>query len=280
MKKNIIILPIILSGCISSNPVKPKDLNHDYFDTGRSIGYNIRSQKLEYDINITAECDSNKQKYSFSFVDKGTGQRAYQPQWTFFFNGAQDYRSNKQYNESEYLNKATDVQVARYLGSSKYSQKVDLTNPDLLNLPALCKRKYAQLLEDSEKIRKQNIEKHEKLVASVKKSTGLEPMFPGNNQKNFNELVYIFKTNGFSQHQNKFVWAEDGDYKVSQVLGGRIMLTSYSANLPPITIVTSLPALEGQFWSRISRSPLQFVGVSNYKTVLGANKQTIVFKQL
>ncbi|QBJ61631.1 hypothetical protein [Pseudoalteromonas sp. DL-6] len=280
MRKYIIALPIILSGCISSNPIKPEDLSHNYFDTGRRVGYKIQSQNLEYDIKVAAQCDSNKQKYSFSFIDKSSGQRAYQPQWSFFFNGEKDYRSSKEYDEAEYLNKATNVQVARYLGSSKYSQKVDLSAPELLNLPTLCKDKYTQIQKDSAKRRKQRMEKDAELVASVKKSTGLEPMFSDSNQKNFNELVYSFQTNGFAQHQNKFVWTEDGDYKVSQVLDGKLMLTSYSTRLPPITIITNLPAIEGQFWSSISRAPLKFVGVTNYTTVLGATKQTVVFQQL
>jgi hypothetical protein len=124
------------------------------------------------------------------------------------------------------------------------------------------------------------MEKDAKLIASVKKSTGLEPMFSGNNQKTFNELVYNFQKHGFTQHKNKFVWVENGDYRVSQVLEGKVMLTSYSNYLPPVTIITSLPVIEGQYWSNVTRAPLKFIGVNNYRTVLGAYKQTVVFEQL
>lgn len=308
MKKILIILAtLLITGCnsidtidslldlnIKKDPIKPFDLSYKLFDTKDGIEYKIQSEKLKDDIRVKAQCDSDKQKYSFSFIDdKNNGGRAFSHGsygQDFFFNGKRRGYSrgylnkNYEYNETEYLNRAINVQVS----NRDRGKRFDITSPELLNLPTLCKNKYTELQENLAKRTKQNNErikqkreKDARLVASVKKSTGLELMFSGDNEKSFDELVRIFRANGFSQHQNKFVWAGDGNYKVSQVLDGKVILTaSYHFELPPITIVTNLPALEGQLWSNISRAPLKFIGVTNHTTVLGASKQSIVFQKL
>ncbi|WP_040392378.1 hypothetical protein [Cellvibrio sp. BR] len=273
---------LLLTGCMAANPVIPNDLNITLIDTQKTVGYQIQSESLEYDVFITAQCDSKPNKYYFKFENENENSNAiiYQPQWSFFFHGKQDYRPSKIYEKAEYLNLISDIKVAKYMGSHKHSRKIDLTTPELANLPSLCESKYSKIQIEIVKRLQKIAEEEAKLIALVKKSTGLEPMFPGRNQKNFNDLVYSFQTNGVSQYLNKFVWPDDGDYRVAQVLDGRVMLTSYYTQSLPITIITNLSVIEGQYWSRVSNSPLKFIGVTSYKSVLGASKQTVVFQQL
>lgn len=275
MNKLIFIIPILLSGCMFIMPIKPNDISLQLVENWQEVGYKIQSECLEHDVQILANCASDPQTYTFSFRNKENNKIANGAQWSFFTNGGYNISSLNLYDENEYLSLITNIQVAKFRGS-----KIDITFPELTSLPELCKNKYAKRQEERSQRRKAIMEKDAKLVASVKKSTGLEPMFSGNNQKTFNFVVSNFQKHGFSQHKNKFVWLDDGDYRVSQVLEGRVMLTSYSNYLPPITIITSLPAMEGQWWSKVTRAPLKFIGVKNYKTVLGVGKQTVVFEQL
>lgn len=281
--RNIIFTSIVCSlflGCVASSPVRPKDLTYRLIESNRTIGYQIESNSLEYDIEILAECSSSNKKYSLNFVEKGTSKNARNPQWSFFYNGKKNYLSSTVYDEKNYLRNVAQIQTARYLGQFKYSKKIELTSPKLNQLPELCGKKHDRLVLTERNKSQQKRDKDKKLIDSVAKKTGLSPMLTGDNQTSLNELVYDFQRNGYSQHKNKFVWVTDGDYRVSQVLNDKVMLTSYNSSLPPITIVTKLPALEGQFWSKISRSPLKLIGATNYKTILGAQKQTIVFQQL
>lgn len=82
-------------------------------------------------------------------------------------------------------------------------------------------------------------------------------------------------------YKGKYVWPADGDYRVSQVFEeGLVILTGQSPTLPTISIITKLEALESQRWSVISSYPIKLIGARNYETVLGAQKQTILFEQL
>ncbi|MNI32534.1 hypothetical protein D3C73_864500 [compost metagenome] len=98
----------------------------------------------------------------------------------------------------------------------------------------------------------------------------------------FNSLVSLIQKDGLSRHKNKFVWAQDGDYRVAQVVGDRVLLFSMNDQVlfPAITIITDEPAIEGQPWSSVSIGPLQLAAIESYLTVLGVSRQTIVFKRI
>ena len=271
---------ILLASCKSTTALEPVDLNYKSINTLTNVGYLISSSSLEHDIRVMGNCSTKESKFNFAFFEKNSNKKPIQPQWSFFFNNKKSFRSSKIYNENEFNNIINNFQVAKYLGNYNYSPKINLSSEKLSDLIELCKNKHiAYQLERKEKY-EQNQLKQIKLINSVKNSTGLNPMFGGKNQLSFNELAYSFINDGFNQHLNKFIWLTDGDYKVSQVLNSKVMLTSYSNNLPPITIITKLQTIEGQFWSKVSRKPLKFIGLNNYKTVLGVSKQTIVFQQL
>jgi len=255
-------------------------LSYKAIDTQTNVGYLIGSHSLEYDIQVLGRCSTQKSKFSFSFVEKNSNKKPRQPQWSFFFNNKKSYSSSKNYNETEFNKIINNFQTAKYLGNYDYSSKINLSSPKLSGLVELCKNKY---IENQYRKKEQNNQKQREqlaLINSVKNTTGLNPMFEGKNEFSFNELVYNFLNKGFNQHKNKFVWLTDGDYKVSQVLNGKVILTSYNNNLLPITIITKLEAIEGQFWSKVTRAPMKFIGLSHYKTVLGVSKQTIVLQPL
>ncbi len=278
--KIIIVVSALFVGCVAASPIKPTDLNYELKENTKNIGYVISSSSLEFDIQVIGKCTDKKRKFSISLTEKGTNKKPRQPQWSFFYNGEKNYKSYKVYNTKKFNTIMADFKVAKYLGSHNYSQQIDLTSPKLMALNKLCDKKQTEYASNQKKKSEKRNAENKKLINAVSLKTGLKPMFRGQNEQTFNELIYIFQNNGFKQHKNKFVWASDGDYKVSQVLNNKIMLRSYNVNLPPITIITKLSVLEGQFWSKVSRAPLKFIGVNSYKTVLGASKQTIVFQQL
>jgi len=276
----LVFFCILLTSCKSTSEVQPVDLSYKPINTRSNVGYLISSNSLKYNIEVLGKCSTKKSKFTFSFLDKNSNKKPRQPQWSFFFNDEKNIFSSKIYSETEFNKVINNFQVAKYIGNYNYSSKINLSSPKLSALVELCQNKYTEYqLKKKEKSDKTQAAQLE-LINSVKNSTGLNPMFSGKNELSFNELVYSFLNSGFNQHKNKFVWLTDGDYKVSQVLSGKVMLTSYSNNLPPITIITKLQALEGQFWSKVSRAPMKFVGLTNYKTVLGISKQTIIFQQL
>jgi len=276
----LLFICILLTSCKSTSEIQPVDLSYKAIDTRSNVGYLISSKILEYDVQVLGRCSAQKSKFSFSFIEKNSNNKPRQPQWSFFFNNEKSYSSSKIYNETEFSNVINNFQTAKYLGNYDYSSKINLSSPKLSGLAELCKNKYIE--NEHRKKEQKNKKQGEQLelINTVKSETGLNPMFEGENEFSFNELVYSFLNNGFNQHKNKFVWLTDGDYKVSQVLNGKVILTSYNNKLLPITIITKLDAVEGQFWSKVTRAPMKFIGLSNYKTVLGASKQTIVLQQL
>lgn len=299
-----ILICLLIASCQSTAKTKQVDLTYKLIEDQEGVGYLISSDALDNDIRIMGrECLTKESRFHFNFVKKDSKRKLEESErlrftpWSFFFNDIQGYSHYlKFYNASEFNQKIKKVQVAKDLGDymfgglriPDYSPKINISSNKLVSLVELCKDKYAknQLeIKERQLAAKEKNNKNrlavQKLINKVKKSTGLKPMFDGKNELSFNQLVYRFLNGDFNQHKNKFVWLTDGDFKVSQALTGRVILTSrYDHNVPPITIITKKQAIEGQFWSAVSRAPMKFIGLNNYITVLGSRKQTIIFQQL
>lgn len=291
------ILPLlfstILTGCVSSQSIsnvgniplinmgdiEPKNLRVIPFDKESTVGYRLQTDEVDYDVVVSAKCESNNRTYSFHFSDKITNEESRHAQWSFFFNGERLGTSSKKFTEKQFLHLAQDIKVAKYNAGS-FDRKVNLTSLEVMNLPSRCEDKYSEIQKSIIKRNQEIAEENAALIASVTKSTGLEPMFNGDNQKTFNELIDELKSNGISQFENKFVWIKDYNFKVKQVVDKHIMLRGLNLQQLPVIIISDLPAIEGQYWHQVSRAPLKFLGVTNYTTALGVKKQALLFKLL
>jgi len=290
MKLKILLLvsSIIMIGCSTLTVIKPADLKYEYIQEKLSnpiVGYRITSNSLEYDVEVVSRYLQMPMTFEIYMVDRETGRKEKNSKWKFL-KGKKFLKSSMKIDEEEYLNLITDLQLSKGIpkwGDSynlNYPNRFLLSSSELHGLVDLAKNKKRENSRAIKLKRKKIHEQEQKLITNVSKTTRLKPALPKGNQVEFDELVNLFKENGISRYKNKFVWLTDGFYKISQVFNDKVILTSYNTNLPPITILTSLDAIEGQLWSKISRAPLKIIGISNYTTVLGASKQTIVLKQL
>ncbi len=299
-----ILICLLIASCQSTTKTKQVDLTYILIEEKEGVGYLISSDALDNDIRIMGrECLSKESRFHFNFVEKDNKSKLEESAglrftpWSFFFNDIQENNDYlKSYNAFEFSQKIKKIQVAKDLGDymfgglriSDYSPMINISSTRLISLVELCKDKYTknqQEIKERQLAAKEENKKNrlavQKLINKVKKSTGLKPMFDGKNELSFNQLVYRFLNGDFNQHKNKFVWLSDGDFIISQALTDRVILTSrYDHNVPPITIITKKQAIEGQFWSAVSRAPMKFIGLNSYITVLGSRKQTIIFQQL
>lgn len=152
----------------------------------------------------------------------------------------------------------------------------------MMSLVDLCRLKSTKLQIEEKANLSSEQQESDRAVKEVVNRTGALPITYGRNQIDFNNLVLLIQRDGPAHFINKFFWANDGDYIVSQVLKDRLILTSSTNPIYflPITIITTETAIEGQPWSTISHGPLQFIGLSQYTSVLGAIRQTLLLRKI
>ncbi|WP_395605271.1 hypothetical protein [Pseudomonas sp. B16120] len=244
------------------------------------VGIRASSAAAGTTIDVFAYCDADRREYS---INPTTEFRVEGRRWTVKIDGDKFWRSDLSYDdEASFLASLETMEIVGPVSILSGQPRMQVANAQMLRIPELCKQKQAEVVANINSTIEKSRKKDEDLIADVVSRTGTQPMFGGENQKTLNNLVGIFQTSGIASFQGKFVWVEDGDYVVSQVMDGAVLLLSMTnpVRWPAITIITDKQVIEGQFWSAASRGPLQFVGVKSYRTAIGATRQTLIFRPI
>ena len=271
---------LVLAGCVSTPEYTQGDFTYEDISSYGGVGVRATSILAGKTIDIFASCIEGERQY---FIDPTSIFRVEEKRWTLNIDGSRFWRSEVKYSdEASFIASLATLEVVsppRVFGEGR---RFKVSNSQIERIPTLCKKKQAEHFAYVRNVKDKEIQENESLISGVVNRTGTKPMLPGKNQMDFNNLVLLFQQTGASKHQGKFVWVADGDYRVAQVAGGRVLLMSMTnpADFPAITIITDKEVLEGQFWSSVSHGPLEFIGVSTYQTVLGASRQTILFKPI
>ncbi|MNF71563.1 hypothetical protein D3C84_535140 [compost metagenome] len=269
----------LVTGCSTMPEYVESDFARSPIEGSALIGLKTSSVKTGRDFEIYGVCTDNQ--HEFVIRQTTTALFGSDGKWISYLDGERFYASGKSYeNRDEFLRALSSLEVVSAAEGFSGERRMRVASSGAFKIPELCEAKQAH--NDAETKRKAEAvaKKNSSLILDVVNRTGVQPMLGGENFKGFNDLVQMFRESGPARYQGKFVWVSDGDYQVSQVLEGGVVLNSAlnPATFPPITILTDKPALEGQLWSAISRGPLQFVGLRSYQTILGASRQTLVFK--
>lgn len=231
-------------------------------------------------IVIVADCTSSNRTYSFKQYDKEADKFSSFPQFLIYANGKHYYKG-RSVNEKALIEISDSLEIRKPQLSATLPPRLPIESIQVSGLINLCKNKYKSLISKATSQAKQTANERENLINKVRSIHNIEPMFNGENQIRVDDLVTEFLNHGYSEKVGKFVWFYDGTYRVDQVLEGGVILKSNSyTGLLPITIFTEKKALENQRWSVVSGSPLKFIGVDNYDTVIGTKQQTLVFEHL
>lgn len=271
---------LVLAGCVSTPEYTQGDFTYEDISSYGGVGVRATSILAGKTIDIFASCIEGERQY---FIDPTSIFGVEEKRWTPNIDGSRFWRSEVKYSdEASFIASLATLEVVsppRVFGEGR---RFKVSNSQIERIPTLCKKKQAEHFAYVRNVKDKEIQENESLISGVVNRTGTKPMLPGKNQMDFNNLVLLFQQTGASKHQGKFVWVADGDYRVAQVAGGRVLLMSMTnpADFPAITIITDKEVLEGQFWSSVSHGPLEFIGVSTYQTVLGASRQTILFKPI
>lgn len=283
IRNQIALVAIFLAGCSGLPKTAENDFVYKKLENHTDVGVSAFSQNAHKFFWIYGRCNGDVRSYVI--LDQSQDPHLYNApmKWQTFITGksalTHDYRF---LGDEDFLSAASSLEIVAFSSVLKTEHRVSVANQDILNIPALCKAKQDGFRAEEQALNDRAVAYNEKLIADVVKRTGLAPMLPGENRIDFNNLVLLLQKSGTSEHTGKFIWANDGDYRVAQVMGRRALLVSMTnpAYFPTITIIADKEVLEGQFWSSVSRGPLQFIGISTYQTVLGASRQTILFKEI
>ncbi|PYY72185.1 hypothetical protein CRX42_02315 [Pseudomonas jessenii] len=282
--KRIIALSaaLAMNGCAGQPEYVQSDFTYEDMGGFSQVGVRATSKSAGKTVEVYAACDVDARRYIISRKSSsrygGAGD-----DWTISIGGNRLFDGNLFYeDEAKFLADASTIELIGPKGSFGGQDRMMVSSPQMQRIPELCKEKQAQVMADIHRAEEKESAENERLISDVEKRTGAQPMLPGRNQMDFNNLVLLLQKDGISRHRHKFVWAQDGDYVVAQVLGDRVLLLSMNDQVmfPAITIITNEPAIEGQPWSSVSKGPLQLSEISNYPTALGVNRQTIVFKRI
>lgn len=278
----VISLSIFLAGC-SGVPINTEnDFTYEDINDFSEVGVRAASKATGSAVEASATCDTEARRYTIStsstgkFVGVGY-------EWTININGYPHSAGTLFYeDEAKFLAALSTIEVVGPKGTFGSRQRMRVSAPQMERIPDLCKEKQAKVMAYIRDAQEKGRADDDRLISDVVNRTGVQPMLPGKNQMDFNNLVLLFQQTGASNHQGKFVWAADGDYRVAQVIGDKALLISMTNPdfFPAITIISGKQVLEGQFWSSVSRGPLQLIGISNYQTALNVSRQTIVFKAI
>ncbi|WP_223535344.1 hypothetical protein [Pseudomonas sp. GL-B-16] len=282
MKRIIALAAVLaLNGCVSAPEYIESDFVYTPIERYGVVGIRAASHVAGRNFDIYGVCGDDKREY---IIDTEMEWEPGRPKpWLVRVSGQDQYVTHFRFEtDDSFLFAVQSLEVASKLSSYYFAQRIRVVNDQILSIPKLCTEKQQQLNAEARTAQVQAEKKDDDLITAVVARTGAKPMLPGRNQMDFNNLVLLFQQTGASQHQGKFVWAADGDYRVAQVVGSRVLLVSMTnpSYFPTITIITDKEVLEGQFWSSVSQGPLQLIGISTYQTVLGASRQTILFKTI
>ena len=282
--KRIIALSIAISmgGCASASRPIQSDFTYKEVSAYGSVGIRADSSLAGMAIDISASCIEGDTQYSI----RPTSTEPYRvadKRWSLSMDGAGFWKSSVEF-ENEALFRAS-LATLEVVGPSTLfgsGQRFKVSNSQIEAIPDLCRKKRAEHLAYARSAENKERTNGDRLISDVVDRTGVQPMLPGKNKMSFNSIISLLQDSGVSKHKGKFVWASDGDYRIAQVNGNRVLLISMTnpSGFPAITIITDKEAMEGQFWSSVSHGPLEFIGVSSYQTVLGASRQTILFKSI
>lgn len=280
MKRIALSAVLALSGCAGQSV--QNDFTYEDVDGFSEVGVRAHSEATGKTVEASATCDAHSRWYVISRQSVspygGAGD-----DWTINMDGRPTFAGQSFYeNEDEFIAAASTIEVVGPEGTFGGRQRMTVSTSQMERLPGLCRDKQAQVIAYMREAEKKANEENERLISEVSNRTGAQPMLPGRNQMDFNNLVSLIQRDGISRHQNKFVWAQDGDYRVAQVLGDRVMLLSMNDHVmfPAIIIITDEQAIEGQPWSSVSNGPLQVFEIGNYVTVFGVSRQTIMFRRI
>lgn len=283
----VCICSALLFGCATIDASAPHEVRYQKIENDTSVGYIISSSLVMYDIEVYGECAGSDRQYVIKILDRSTKTEAKDPKGLLVFDkpdGAGLLFSGGRYDESKFKPISKSLGFARLFSPDGPVDRVGLSSSSgkLSDLPSLCKAKQDGFIAHEKAIYEQANAENERLIDSVIERTGVQPMLIGKNFKDFNNLVTLFQENGITSYKGKFVWVADGDYRVAQVVGSRVLLVSMTnpSYFPTITIITGKEVLEGQLWSSVSKGPLELIGTETYETVLGSSRQTIVFKSI
>lgn len=278
-RMSIALSVLVLAGCSAVQPSR-SDIAYQVITDEAVVGVMATSAQAGLRVDVYAICDASRREYHISST---SGFRPPADQWSLEVDGGRFWKSDLKFNDEESflrsINSLAMVSPKKILGGE---DRFPIANQDMLKIPKGCVTRQNESAARLEKSAQKNAERNAEIVAEVVHRTGVQPMLTGENQRSFNSLVAMFRGLGIENFVGKFVWAQDGDYFVSQILTGEVVLTSLTnpALFPPITIMTDKQALEGQPWSAVSRGPLQFIGPKQYQTALGVERQVLVFKSI
>lgn len=282
--KRIIALSILVSvgGCASAPQTIPSDFTYKDISDYGGVGVRATSPSAGVAIDISSSCIEGDIQYSIRPTSTEL-YRAADKRWSLSMDGAGFWKSSVEFeNEALFRASLATLEVVAPATLFGRGQRFKVSNSQIEAIPDLCRKKRAEHIAYTRSIEDKERTKDDRLISDVIERTGVEPMLPGKNQMSFNSIISLLQESGVSKHKGKFVWVSDGDYRIAQVDGKRVLLVSMTnpGSFPAITIITDKEAMEGQFWSSVSHGPLELIGVSSYHTVLGASRQTILFKSI
>ena len=231
-------------------------------------------------IVISADCRARNRRYFFQQLDQNAVSISKRRGFLVYVNDKHYYKSGP-IDEKALAELSTNLQIGKPQKSLKRPPILDLDQEKISSLIELCTNKFNSYAFKAREKARAVANKRQALIDKVRSLHNVEPMFNGENQIRIDDLVTEFLNYGYSEKIGKFVWFYDGTFRVDQVLDGGVILKSNSyTGLLPITIFTEKKALENQRWSAVSGSPLKFIGVDSFDTVIGTKQQTLVFEHL
>jgi hypothetical protein len=271
---------VVLAGCASTPQYVESDFTHTVIEDYGVIGVKSSSERSGKAFWIYGVCADGEREYVIR--QTSTSIFGSDGRWvTQSGNGS--LSSTLTFTDRDaFLKSLSSLEVMKRPEGFTGEQRMKVAAQSEFKIPDLCEAKQAKNDAIASRQAEAEAAKNISLIKEVVDRTGVQPMLTGRNERDFNDLVAMFRRLGIEGFVGKFVWAQDGDYFVSQILRGEVVLTSLTnpALFPPISIMTDKQALEGQPWSAVSRGPLQFVGPKQYKTVLGVERQLLVFKSI
>lgn len=280
MKRIALSALVALSGC--AGQAAQNDFTYEDINGFDQVGVRASSKSTGKTVEVSASCAEEARRYAITRRSAGEFGGAGDP-WTISIGGEKLFAGETSYeDEAQFLAAVSTIEVVGPTGRFGGQERMTVSNPQMQRIPELCKAKQAQVIAYIHDAEAKATAEDKRLISEVSSRTGAQPMLPGRNQMDFNNLVLLLQKDGLSRHQNKFVWAKDGDYRVAQVLGNRVLLLSMNdhAMFPAITIITDEQAIEGQPWSSVSKGPLQISAIESYVTALGVSRQSIVFRRI
>ena len=238
------------------------------------ISYKFESTQLSDAIMIESRCELNKPIiYSAFVIDRATnmakvGGMPSAHLVRLWLDGGYSGQHIDFGDERLFLHKIRKLQASNIQDNERNNTnvRINVYASDLLKLPTLC----------GERLEKIANEKANKSRA-VAKSTGLSPMFSGNNLIEARDLTVMYIRSS-SQLVDKYVWLGDSDYRVSKVSEKGVMFKPRLGGAYYIAILSKFNVTLGQKISDATTGPLKFIGIEDYTTDLGTRTKVFIFE--